>query len=115
VGPNPGARRPRSARAKAPPILFPVFDDNRLQVIEWVDQLEHGRGRALIPSLNEAHDRLRRVRKSPRHERLADFLHYAVVAIESGESKGARYILLTALATFGWPSRFANSSLNVRA
>ena len=89
------------------PIAFPVFDDNRLLVIEWVEQLEQGAGAAIVPSLTEAHDRLERVRNSVRHERLAEFLRYTVVAIESGESSGARYILLTALAAFGWSSRFA--------
>jgi hypothetical protein len=88
------------------PIAFPIFDDNRLRVIEWVDQLDQGCGGVIVPSLTEAHDRLRRV-NSARHERLAEFLHYAAVAIESGEIKGARYILLTALAAFGWQSQFS--------
>jgi hypothetical protein len=86
-----------------------VFDDNRHHLIQWVDQLAQGRGAAIVPSLTEAHARLCRVRKSARHERLADFLHHTALAIESGETVGARYILLTALAAFGWVSGSAEA------
>jgi hypothetical protein len=85
-----------------------VFDDNRHHLIRWVDQLAEGRGAAMVPSMIEAYVRLRRVRNSVRHERLADFLYHTALAIESGETAGARYILLTALASFGWASEFAD-------
>ena len=88
------------------PIPFPVFDDNRNRIVEWVDALEQGRSNVLIPSLFAAYKQLAKVRASARHVRLSEFVQHAALAIESGETQGARYILLTALAAFGWTSRF---------
>ena len=62
----------------------------------------------MVPSVIEACARLRRVRNSGRHERLADFLYHTALAIESGETAGARCILLMALTSFGWASEFAD-------
>ena len=85
-----------------------MFDDNRHHLIAWANELAHGRGAAVLSSLTGEHARLRRVRNSDRHERLAEFLYHAALAIEEGEQEGARYILLTALASFGWPSGSAD-------
>ena len=103
------ARRTKSVPIKTAPIAIPVFDENRHHLIHWVDRLAAGRGASVIASMTEEHARLRRVKNSARHERLADFLYHAVLAIEQGETAGARYILLTALAAFGWPSGFAEA------
>lgn len=102
-------RRTKSVPIEAAPIVIPVFDDNRHRLIHWVDQLAAGRGASVVSSMTEEHARLRRVRNSARHERLADFLYHTVLAIEQGETAGARYILLTALAAFGWSSGFAEA------
>ena len=85
-------------------VTLPVFDDHRLLMIDWFERIERNSIRQVIPAMNTTCKRLRRVRKSPRHECLAEFLEQALVALEAGEMEGARYILLTALATFGWPS-----------
>jgi len=103
-------RRPRgSSRASddsVTPIAFPVFDDNGELIINWVEGLYQGQGKAVIPAMTAAHAQLNKVRNSLRHERLADFLHHAILAIESDEFEGARYILLTTLAAFGWSSHY---------
>jgi len=55
-----------------------------------------------------AYDQLCRVRNSLRHARLAEFPHHAITALESDQREGAKYILLTALATFGWRSDYTD-------
>ena len=85
-------------------IEFPIFDDNRLLIIDWFERIERNSTRRVIPSMAATCKRLRRVRKSLRHERLAQFLEQTLIALKANELEGAKYILLTALATFGWPS-----------
>jgi len=93
------------ASVHRPPVIrFPDFDENRRTIIDCFQAVE-GRGASkALPTLTAAHDRLRRVRNSPRHARLAEFLCHAIAALESDQPEGAKYILLAALATFGWPS-----------
>jgi hypothetical protein len=92
----------------APVIPFPSFDENRRIIIDCFQAFE-GRGTGkVLPTLIAAYDQLSRVRNSTRHERLAEFIHHAITALESGQPEGAKYIRLTALATFGWPSDFAD-------
>lgn len=105
-----GAWQKRAALEKKRPlhaagnlIAFPVFEDHRHSIVEWADKLEEGRGAAIVPAMREAHARLCRVTTSKRHVRLAEFVYHAILAIESGETIGARYILLTSLAALGWP------------
>lgn len=83
---------------------MPVFDDNGQLIIDWVEGLYQGQGKAVVPAMSVMHSRVARVRNSIRHERLAEFLQHAIRAIESDEFEGARYILLTTLAAFGWSS-----------
>jgi hypothetical protein len=83
-------------------VAFPRFDENGACVFEWLGQVDEGRIDAAVLSLCEAHRKLCRVRHSPRHIRLAEFLHHAILALQSGEFEGARYILMTALDAFGW-------------
>lgn len=85
-------------------ITLPVFDDWRLQIIDWFERIERNRVKRVIPAMEAASKELRRVRRSVRHERLAEFLEQTLMALRGGELEGAKYILLTALATFGWPS-----------
>jgi hypothetical protein len=95
-------------------IPFPDFDENRRLIIECFEAVrdsstKQNRGtKRVLPALTAAYSRLCRVRKSSRHARLAEFLHYAITALESDQAEGAKCILLTALATFGWPSDFAD-------
>lgn len=90
----------------APVIPFPDFDENRRIIIECFQAVEGRTAKRVIPALTAACQRLRKVRNSPRHMRLAEFLQHALAAMESNQPEGAKYILLTALATFGWPSDF---------
>lgn len=87
----------------APVITIPVFDDHRHLIVDWYERIGEGGARKAIPSVISVCIQLRRVR-SGRQERLAEFLEQAVIAMQNDEIEGARYILLTALATFGWPS-----------
>ena len=89
---------------------MPVFDDNGELIIDWVEGLYQGQGKSVIPAMSAMHSQVGRVRNSLRHQRLAEFLHHAIRAIESEEFEGARYILLTTLAAFGWSSHFAGES-----
>ena len=91
----------------APVIAMPVFDDHRRSIVDWVERIQEGGVRKVIPSITAVCHELRRVRNSTRHERLAEFLEHAVLAMRNDQPEGARCILLTALATFGWPSYLA--------
>jgi len=96
--------RARASANLAPVLPFPDFDENRRLIIDCFRALEGRGSRSVLRSLVAAHDDLTRVRNSARHARLAEFLHHAITALESNQLEGAKYILLTALATFGWPS-----------
>jgi hypothetical protein len=85
-------------------VPIPVFDENRRLIIDCFQAVENRSSQKVLPTMTAAYDRLRRVKNSARHERLAEFLHHAITALESDQPEGAKYILLTALATFGWPS-----------
>ncbi len=54
--------------------------------------------------MKQAKTEISRVKGSRRHQKMAEFLQNAIAAMENGETNGARYILLTAIATFGWVS-----------
>ena len=82
------------------PILFPVLDDLRYHIVEWAD----GRPADALREMKQARANLLRVKGSRRHQKVAEFLHQAITALESGEPEGSRYILLTAMAAFGWPA-----------
>lgn len=97
-----------AAHHRATVISFPDFDENRRIIIECFQAVESRGTKRILPTLTAAYDRLRRVKNSTRHKRLAEFLHHAIVAVESDQPEGAKYILLTALATFGWPSDLAD-------
>lgn len=96
--------RVRASVNLAPVVPFPDFDENRRLIIDCFRALEGRGAKNTLRALVNAHDELVRVRNSLRHQRLAEFLHHAITALESGQPEGAKYILLTALATFGWPS-----------
>jgi hypothetical protein len=81
---------------------MPVFDDHRLLLVDWFERIDTGGTRNVSASVAAALKRLRRVRKSARHARLAEFLEQTLLALRADETEGARYILLTALAAFGW-------------
>jgi hypothetical protein len=85
-------------------IPIPVFDENRRLIIDCFRAVGERGSHRVVPTMTAAYNRLRRVKNSARHERLAEFLHHAITAMEADQLEGARYILLTALATFGWPS-----------
>lgn len=93
--------------SSAPVVQFPDFDENRRVIIDCCEAFQQSGGGKVLPVLKAAHGRLSKVRNSIRHQRLAEFLHHAITAIEGGQTEGARYILLTALAAFGWPSDLA--------
>jgi len=105
------ASQVQPAPYQAAVITLPVFDDHRLLLIEWFERIERNNTRQVIPAMTTSCQRLRRVRKSLRHERLAEFLEQTLTALEAGEMEGAKYILLTALATFGWPSNLIEVTL----
>jgi len=98
------ASRARAAVSLAPVVTIPVFEENRRLIIDCFRAVETRGSNRILPAMNAAHQRLCRVKNSLRHQRLAEFIHHAIVAIESDQPEGAKYILLTALATFGWPS-----------
>jgi hypothetical protein len=85
-------------------VSIPVFDENRRLIIDCFQAVEDRGSERVLPRMTAAYARLRRVKNSARHERLAEFLQHAIAALESNQPEGAKYILLTALATFGWPS-----------
>ncbi len=96
--------RAGAAVTLAPVIVLPDFDENRRIIIDCFRAIDGRSTKRVLQSLAGAHGDLMRVRKSSRHKRLAEFLHHAIRALESNQPEGAKYILLTALATFGWPS-----------
>ncbi len=96
--------RARAGVNLAPVVPFPDFDENRRIIIDCFRAIEGRGSKKVVRSLLSAHGELSRVRRSKRHARLAEFLQHAITAIESDQPEGAKYILLTALATFGWPS-----------
>lgn len=81
---------------------MPRFDDQRHNLERWVGWLDSGK----IPTVRRAIAKelpgLLRVHGSERHRRLAEFLQYAGLALETGETPGSRYILQMALTAFGW-------------
>ena len=94
---------PAAAKSsRIPVITIPVFDDYRLLILEWFDSIEAGAPRQVIPVIEAARRRLKRVKRSIRHEGLAEFLEQALLELRDNEVEGAQYILLTALAAFGW-------------
>lgn len=84
-------------------IKLPVLDDLRSSILDWVDELDSDNIPAVLSKIVEAHDGLLKVQGSQRHLRLAEFLHHSIVALENDQPQSARYILLTAMAAFGWP------------
>ena len=104
-------KRAQSRHRVVTTISFPVFDDIRHRILEWLDELETGKPRSIIAPMTDAHARMRRVRGSLRHERMADFLDQSIIAVQAGEPEVARYILLTAMAAFGWPAQFVENVL----
>jgi hypothetical protein len=94
---------------KAPALLvLPLLDNMRDRVLDWVDELElqmAGKGAADVRfSISNARESVVRVRGSMRHQRLAEFLSHALVALDHEQPESARYILLTAMAFLGWPA-----------
>jgi hypothetical protein len=87
-------------------LLFPipVFDENRRLIVDCFQAVEQRGSETILPAMNAAYARLRRIKHSARHERLAELLRHAIAALESDQPEGAKYILLSALSTFGWPS-----------
>ena len=83
-------------------IPFPIFDDHSELIATWIIAIRSGRLKDTLKSMSEVHATVSRVRKSLRHAKLAEFLHHSIDALSGGETEGARYILLTALAQFGW-------------
>jgi hypothetical protein len=98
--------RAQAAISRAPIVPIPVFDENRRIIIECFQAVEDRGSQRVLPTLTAAYNKLRRVRNSRRHESLAEFLHHAICALESNHPEGAKYILLTALANFGWPADY---------
>jgi hypothetical protein len=99
-----------SSRHRAAVLSFPDFDENRRIIIDCFQAVESRGTKRVLPALTAAYEKLSRVKNSARHKRLAEFLHHAIIAVESDQPEGAKYILLTALATFGWPSDFADEN-----
>jgi hypothetical protein len=98
------ASRAEARVNRSPIVPIPVFDENRRLIIDCFQAVEQRGSQRVLPAMTAAYARLRRVKNSARHERLAEFLQHAIAALESDQPEGAKYILLTALATFGWPS-----------
>jgi hypothetical protein len=96
--------RARAGVKLAPVVTLPDFDDNRRIIVDCFRAIDGRSTKKVLVPLAAAHSELRRVKNSPRHARLAEFLHHTIAALESDQPEGAKYILLTALATFGWPS-----------
>ncbi len=99
-------RRAPTRQATVVTIAFPVFDDLRHRLLEWLDEIEANNAPLILPCMADTLARLRKVKGSARHQRLAEFLEHTLVAVESGDPESARFILLTAMAAFGWPSQF---------
>jgi hypothetical protein len=99
--------RPAPEGHRASVIAFPDFDDHRHALAGWFAAIEERGARAAIPEISRAYAKLVRIGKNTRHGRLAEFLHHVLIALENGDAEGAGHILLTALATFGWPSDLA--------
>ena len=104
---NPPLRSVRSASRRKPalvrtPVLtLPLFEDNRAQLIECAQLLHRAENGAAYTLLNKVWQRSRRV-SSDRYQRLSDYLRHALLAIETGEFEGSRYVLLSAMTSFGW-------------
>lgn len=83
-----------------------MFDDLRHRLLEWLDEIEANNEAVIVAPMADTLARLRKVNGSPRHQKLAEFLQHTLVAVQSGDPESARFILLTAMAAFGWPSQF---------
>ena len=97
------------------PIAIPNFEGNGELIIDWVEELYRGKGKAVLPAMTAMHTQVSRVRNSIRHEHLADFLRRAMLAIDSEEFESARYVLLTTLTAFGWLPQYREKERGNRA
>jgi hypothetical protein len=95
-------------------VPFPDFDENRRLIIECFNAIEGCGSPKVLRRLAAARGELGRVKNSARHARLAEFVSHALTALESDQPEGAKYVLLTALATFGWPSDLADCENDLR-
>lgn len=94
----------KSARPGAILLVMPRFEDNRYLLRDCAKLLEQGETGAAYSRLRVGWQFCRRIPLED-YGRLSDFLHHAILAIETGEFEGSRYILLTAVAAFGWAGR----------
>ena len=95
------ARRPKLTQRGAVILTMPRFEDNRHLLLDCAKLLNKGETAVAYSLLKAGWQRLRRVPVAG-YRNLSEFVHHAVLAIETGEFEGSRYILLTAAASFGW-------------
>ena len=106
VAKEAGTERRLAPRRKAPNkgaaiLIMPRFEDNRHLLLDCAKLLGKGETAVAYSRLKAGWQRLRRVPVAG-YRNLSEFVHHAVLAIETGEFEGSRYILLTAAASFGW-------------
>ena len=82
-------------------LTMPRFDDNRHLLLDCASLLHRGETGVAYSRLRAGWQRLRIIPVQT-YRNLSEFVHHAVLAIETGEFEGSRYILLTAAASFGW-------------
>jgi len=107
---TPGFRRSRRV------VVFPVFENYGDMILEWLSALDNGEPRSgtvshLAGAIERAIQQIERVRNSARHRNLATFLRHAVLALQSSEWDGARYILMTAFAALAASAVTAGATL----
>ena len=95
------ARRPKVTKRGALILTMPRFEDNRRLLLDCAKLLGKGETGAAYSRLKASWQRLRKIPVQG-YRNLSEFVHHALLAIETGEFEGSRYILLTAAASFGW-------------
>jgi hypothetical protein len=81
-------------------IPFPAFENNLEYLRDGARELESNRADSARTLLSGLHQQLARVRRSSRHNKLAEFVKHAVQACERGDHEGAITVILMALCYF---------------
>src|SRR5262249_30246737 len=93
--------RQQAAKAPHKVLVMPSFEENRDALACCARLLKMGETGAAYSILKARCERCRGV-PSERYRQLNDYLRHALMAIETGEFEGSRYILVSAGAAFGW-------------
>ena len=97
-------------------VTIPLLDDQRRSVERWVALLDQRRLAVVRREIRRILPDLQKVNGSWRHRALAEYLRSADISLDTRETQGARYILLTALSVFECrPNSESDTGVSVRS